>query len=320
MSRVAAMGRSLVTFAARSGASDPFLLLALLARAGRSTSRGGRALPQLPPSWPAAAVRRCCAGAAAQPHGPGRAEAPLPMRHELLRRAIACCFALGCAWTLWVRLGKVEQGVHRLGTHIILEVAGVNFDLLDNATLIPSVLRAAADAASLTVLDEVYHEFPVQGLSGLLLISESHLSYHTWPEHGYASVDLFTCGPPSPLPCRPLDTVRFDGATWACPDGTRAVLSQDSGLWAAVSLIVSALGAGGHLLFELDGALLDGAFLVLLRAQGGEADRGARVQRFPLHAERRIARGLAHDSLRGFAALSGGSRRYFFTSGPGRRT
>ena len=178
-------------------------------------------------------------------HGPGRAEAPLPMRRELLRRAIACCFALGCAWTLWVRLGKVEQGVHRLGTHIILEVAGVNFDVLDNATLIPSVLRAAADAASLTVLDEVYREFPVQGLSGLLLISESHLSYHTWPEHGYASVDLFTCGPPSPLPCRPLDTVRFDGATWACPDGTRAVLSQDSGLWAAVSLIVSALGAGG---------------------------------------------------------------------------
>ena len=169
------------------------------------------------------------------------------MRRELrgLRRAAACCLALGCAWTLWARLGKVEHGVHRLGTHIILEVAGVTFDLLDNATLIPAVLRAAADAASLTVLDEVYHSFPVQGLSGLLLISESHLSYHTWPEHGYASVDLFTCGPPSPLPCRPLDTVRYDGATWTCPDGTRVELSQTSGLWAAVSLIVSALGARG---------------------------------------------------------------------------
>ena len=166
-------------------------------------------------------------------------------RFQRLRRAGVCCLALGCAWTLWARLGKVEHGVHRLGTHIILEVAGVTFDLLDNATLIPAVLRAAADAASLTVLDEVYHSFPVQGLSGLLLISESHLSYHTWPEHGYASVDLFTCGPPSPLPCRPLDTVRYDGATWTCPDGTRVELSQTSGLWAAVSLIVSALGAGG---------------------------------------------------------------------------
>ena len=110
------------------------------------------------------------------------------------RTALACCLTFGCVWALWARFGKAEHGVQRLGTHIILEVAGVTFDLLDNATLIPAVLRAAADAASLTVLDEVYHSFPVQGLSGLLLISESHLSVHTWPEIGSAAVDFFTCG------------------------------------------------------------------------------------------------------------------------------
>ena len=89
-------------------------------------------------------------------------------KRRLVLLALALCAALSVsmirAWYL-----KPEQ-LQRLGTHIILEVAGVAYELLDNATLLPQVLRAAADAASLTVIDEVFHTFPVHGLSGLLLI------------------------------------------------------------------------------------------------------------------------------------------------------
>lgn len=154
-----------------------------------------------------------------------------------------------CVWFIARRRAECLHGTsQRLGTHIILEVAGVTFEHLNNGTHLPLALQSAAASASLTVLDELYHAFPEQGLSGLLLLAESHLSYHTWPEHGYAAFDLFTCGEPTPLPCGPMTAVRYDGESWRCPDGSHIFDGKEvpaGGLWAAVAVIVSALDAGG---------------------------------------------------------------------------
>lgn len=53
---------------------------------------------------------------------------------------------------------------------------------------------AAAKAAGATVLESVFHRFEPMGVSGVVVIAESHLAVHAWPEHRYAAVDLFTCG------------------------------------------------------------------------------------------------------------------------------
>ena len=52
----------------------------------------------------------------------------------------------------------------------------------------------AAEKAGATVVTETFHHFSPHGVSGAVIIAESHLSIHTWPEYGYAAVDLFTCG------------------------------------------------------------------------------------------------------------------------------
>jgi S-adenosylmethionine decarboxylase proenzyme len=81
-----------------------------------------------------------------------------------------------------------------LGWHHLVELYGCDVAALDDLGLIETALVAAARAAGATVLDARFHKFAPQGVSGVVLIAESHLSVHTWPEHGYAAVDLFTCG------------------------------------------------------------------------------------------------------------------------------
>jgi len=65
--------------------------------------------------------------------------------------------------------------------------------LLDEAAL-RSTLRAAADAGGATVVGEAFHVFPNGAVTGVLLLAQSHLSIHTWPELLLANVDLLTCG------------------------------------------------------------------------------------------------------------------------------
>lgn len=61
-------------------------------------------------------------------------------------------------------------------------------------------MRDAALAVGATVMSAAFHRYSPQGVSGTLLIAESHLSIHTWPEHGYAAVDIFTCSGLDPRP------------------------------------------------------------------------------------------------------------------------
>ncbi len=84
--------------------------------------------------------------------------------------------------------------MNALGRHVLLELKDCNREVLNNLELLQDVLRSAAQEAGATVLEQYFHHFSPQGVSGAIIIAESHLALHTWPEYGYAAVDIFTCG------------------------------------------------------------------------------------------------------------------------------
>ncbi len=81
-----------------------------------------------------------------------------------------------------------------LGRHLLVEFYDCNSDVLDDVSAIEDHMRMAARKANSTIVNSTFHRFSPYGVSGVVVIAESHLSIHTWPEYGYAAVDLFTCG------------------------------------------------------------------------------------------------------------------------------
>ncbi|MCD4785445.1 MAG: adenosylmethionine decarboxylase [Candidatus Eremiobacteraeota bacterium] len=78
--------------------------------------------------------------------------------------------------------------------HIISELSGCNSDYLEDTDKIREIIINAAISANAEVREVAVHKFSPQGVSGVVVIAESHLSIHTWPEVGYAAIDIFTCG------------------------------------------------------------------------------------------------------------------------------
>ena len=94
-----------------------------------------------------------------------------------------------------------RDGVTFAGMHLLVDLWGATN--LDDSGLIDRVLRAAAFKAGATILHSHFHTFtPNGGVSGVVVLAESHISIHTWPERGYAAVDIFMCGA-----CNPHDAV-----------------------------------------------------------------------------------------------------------------
>lgn len=81
-----------------------------------------------------------------------------------------------------------------LGKHLLAEFIGCKACVLDSPSEIQKLMEQAALAAKATIVQSVFHHFSPIGVSGVVVISESHLAIHTWPEYGYAAVDVFTCG------------------------------------------------------------------------------------------------------------------------------
>lgn len=80
------------------------------------------------------------------------------------------------------------------GTHILAEYSHCAAEVLDDPGRIEAALLEAAHQARATVIHPYFHRFSPQGVSGVVVIAESHLSIHTWPEFGYAAADFYTCG------------------------------------------------------------------------------------------------------------------------------
>ena len=85
-----------------------------------------------------------------------------------------------------------NSAVKYLGRHLIVDFWGcVNLNALEK---IKTSLREAVEKSGATLLTIKMHQFSPEGVSGFVMIAESHISIHTWPEHSYAAIDIFTCG------------------------------------------------------------------------------------------------------------------------------
>jgi S-adenosylmethionine decarboxylase len=84
--------------------------------------------------------------------------------------------------------------LHALGTHLLVELRDCNPEILKDLKRVKNALVSAAKEAKATIVDISFHEFMPFGISGVVVIAESHLTIHTWPEYSYAAVDIFTCG------------------------------------------------------------------------------------------------------------------------------
>jgi S-adenosylmethionine decarboxylase proenzyme len=81
-----------------------------------------------------------------------------------------------------------------LGRHLIVEFTDCDRELLDNTDQLEVHMKEAVRRSGATIVQSVFHRYNPHGVSGVVVIAESHISIHTWPEYGYAAVDFFTCG------------------------------------------------------------------------------------------------------------------------------
>ncbi len=82
----------------------------------------------------------------------------------------------------------------QLGRHLLAELTGCDAIVLDDLEKLQAIFKTAAEKAGATVVNATSHRFAPHGVSVVVVISESHVSVHTWPEYRYAAVDFFTCG------------------------------------------------------------------------------------------------------------------------------
>lgn len=81
-----------------------------------------------------------------------------------------------------------------LGRQILVEFYDCNRDILNGEDQIRDILLEGVRRSGATIVSDTFHTFSPHGVSGVVVIAESHVAIHTWPEHGYAAVDIFTCG------------------------------------------------------------------------------------------------------------------------------
>jgi S-adenosylmethionine decarboxylase len=84
--------------------------------------------------------------------------------------------------------------MEHLGQHVIIELWGCQEGVINDAALVKTAMLDAVRAANATLLDINVHMFSPHGVTGVAVLSESHLSVHSWPEYGYVAADVFTCG------------------------------------------------------------------------------------------------------------------------------
>jgi S-adenosylmethionine decarboxylase proenzyme len=76
----------------------------------------------------------------------------------------------------------------------LIEFRGCEGPVLNDSNALQALMERAVAAARATIVNSVFHTFAPQGVTGVVVVEESHFSVHTWPEHGYVAVDVYTCG------------------------------------------------------------------------------------------------------------------------------
>ena len=113
-----------------------------------------------------------------------------------------------------------------LGRHLIVELVGCNPRKLDDLEYVSQILKEAAIYANATVVDTSFHKFNPYGISGVVVVAESHIAIHTWPEYGYASLDVYTCGDET-MPKRAAEFLKeaFEAKEATCQELVRGEVS-----------------------------------------------------------------------------------------------
>lgn len=124
--------------------------------------------------------------------------------------------------------GRLDYFVHKdgltfAGTHLIVDLwDGVGFN---DAALIEATLRECIDVSGATLLHFHIHAFEPDGLSGVAVLAESHISFHSWPERGYMALDIFMCGKADPYKAIPVLKAAFRPATLQLNEIKRGIVS-----------------------------------------------------------------------------------------------
>ena len=108
------------------------------------------------------------------------------------------------------------------GQHVLADLYKINPDHLNDPATVEQLLLKSAQAAGATILSSHFHTFGSdQGVTGVVLLAESHISIHTWPEFGFAAVDIFMCGDSDPQ--RALDVLQV---AFAAPTSTVKTIAR----------------------------------------------------------------------------------------------
>jgi S-adenosylmethionine decarboxylase len=99
-----------------------------------------------------------------------------------------------CAFFAREKRTERRERVQALGRHLLLELFDCDAEALNSLETVKASMVEAAKRAQATIVDVVFHEFNPFGISGVVVIAESHLAIHTWPEYRFAAVDIFSCG------------------------------------------------------------------------------------------------------------------------------
>lgn len=93
-----------------------------------------------------------------------------------------------------MEVGVSKKMVQSLGNHLIVELYECNSVIINRKRDVEKALQDAVKISGARMVQSVIHEFNPHGISGVIVIEESHFSVHTWPEYGYCALDIFTCG------------------------------------------------------------------------------------------------------------------------------
>lgn len=117
-----------------------------------------------------------------------------------------------------------QDGVEEvnLGQHVLAEFFECDPNILNSIDKVEKYMVDAALECGATIVQKCFHMFNPYGVSGVVIISESHLAIHTWPELGYAAVDLFTCGDK----CDPKISYEFLKKKFHCQNATFTELKR----------------------------------------------------------------------------------------------
>lgn len=119
-----------------------------------------------------------------------------------------------------------------LGQHLIVDLYGCDPKVLDDLEFIKKHMIKSAEVANSTVINSTFHRFCPCGVSGVVVIAESDITIHTWPEYGYAAIDIFTCGEK----CDPWKAFehlrqRLQASSYNVKEMKRGVLQTEVPVW-----------------------------------------------------------------------------------------